>query len=158
MNKLILVLIVIAALGCTKKSPAENAKTFTLGDQKSLVEQATFLNGFWLSDIYFENIEKSKSIYINREYKTELFGFTLEKENLLSDTAYLNGFTSHQGGAGSAISFDPKFGKFVSYSARADEYSPFSGPFELSPLKSKLEFNFPESNKKFAYPNPSHYL
>jgi len=123
--------------------PFDN-KTFY---KEQLIKQAALLDGEWLHDNYLRNIEKTKSIYLNRNLDSLLFGFTLNKENLLSDTAYLFGYTEHEGGYGNPIIFDFQKNRFVSDSKRLMNNSGIpSVPFELKVINdSTVEMFFPES-------------
>jgi len=143
MNRLIIVFIIfVFTTGCNSQNNGTNSTIKSTDnnnfDKEQLIKQATLIDGEWLSDNYLRNVEKTKSIYLNREYNTRLFGFVLNKENLYSDTAYLNGFSEHEGGAGSPIIFDPKKNKFVNDLSRIKEFSGIPDSFEMTVIRDSI--------------------
>lgn len=156
MNRLFFVLIIfVFTIGCNSQNNSTNSTTKSNNnfDKEQLKKQVALLDGEWLSDNYLRNIEKTKSIYLNKEPNTKLFGFTLNKENLLSDSANLFGFVVHEGGYESPIIFDYKKNKFVYDSKRSKENSGIpSCPFELTVINdSIIEMFFPETKTTDTY-------
>lgn len=100
MNRVIILVAILISFGCGNSES---------GDKDSRKEfLADYLNGFWLSDNYLNAIEQSKSIYKSRNYYTRFFGFTMEKENLNSNTPMLSVFSKKMiqpicGGKGKCI-------------------------------------------------------
>lgn len=151
MNRLIIVLLILVfTTGCNSQNNEINSKTNSTDnnnfDKTQLIKQAALLDGEWLHDNYLRNIEKTKSIYLNRNLDSLLFGFTLNKENLLSDTAFLFGYTVHEGGYGNPIIFDFQKNKFVSDSKRLKDNSGIpSVPFELTVINDSIvDMFYPE--------------
>ncbi|MCF8298693.1 MAG: hypothetical protein K9J13_14185 [Saprospiraceae bacterium] len=153
-NKLVIVLIVLL-IGCNNPNSdtTTNIKTDSIPiNKEQLIEQSNLLDGFWLTNNYLLQIENSKSIYLSREYDTKLYGFILEKENLLSDSAWLHGFTEHEGGYSSLLIFDYKKNIFINDLKRKEDYSSFPESFELKITKNNLlEMYFPNSKTTDTY-------
>jgi hypothetical protein len=121
-------------------------------DDQYLIELSENLNGLWISDNYLKNIAKSKSIYSSRNYDTKILGFILDKRNLQTDSAYLNGFTDHEGGYGSPIKYDHQKRKFVNHTSKLTEFAAFPEAFELNFNSSKiLTMYFPKTKKSDDY-------
>lgn len=99
--KIVVLLLVILTIGCTK-----NRDTKSTVDNNAKVKLADQLDGYWLSESYLVDIEKSRSIFESGAYETKFWGFKLEKENLLSESPMINGFTEHEGGYGGSLKFD----------------------------------------------------
>ncbi len=56
------------------------------------------IHGHWMAKETLEAVEKTGSLYKNRELKTKYYGFILDKGNLMNTDPYLNGFTRTVGG------------------------------------------------------------
>ena len=137
-------LILILGVGCNQRT---DNSTVDNNSKKNLADR---LDGYWLSDSYLTNISNSRSIYTDRDYRTKFWGFTLNKENLMSDSAYINGFTIHEGGYGSGIKYDSIKNCFIKDLSMIDEYSFIKEPFKMTLLDSgHLELDF--GNKKEIY-------
>ncbi|MDJ1503853.1 hypothetical protein [Xanthocytophaga agilis] len=118
--------------------------------QKSAL--ADKLDGLWISESYLKNIETRQSIYKSREYDSKVLGFSLDKRTMLSDTAMLEGFTTHEGGYSSPIKYDTSKGKFVNNLEKLPQYAAFPDPFELNyDNGNMLEMFFPKTNKIDKY-------
>ncbi len=140
-------------------TPSETSTTTSSSEPVSVIDrhttqkytQAKALSGYWLSDSYTQAIEQSKSVYASREYTTKLFGFILSEPELRADTAYLNGFTEHEGGYGCRLRFDPATNQFASDTQTENSYFS-SSPFTLV-LKNPhtLHMNFTLSGKTDTY-------
>lgn len=121
-------------------------------DNKRIVDLSQSLHGLWISDNYLNNIEKNKSIFLSRKYDTKIQGFYLDKTTLQTDSAFLEGFTDHEGGYTSPIKYDNEKDKFVNDIARLPEYATFPDPFELNfDDKGKIKMYFPKTNKSDNY-------
>jgi len=95
-------------------------------------QAAAKLHGRWISDDYLQRVEKTKSPYAAREYQTRLFGLLLDSANLRKpDSAYMYGFTEHEGGYDSPLRFDVQEKCFVNDTTRLPQYASFSEPFTL---------------------------
>jgi hypothetical protein len=139
MNKILLIVVLIS-FGCTPDK-SDNKNT--------LDNESERLNGYWLSDNYLNTIEKTKSIYKSKEYNTKFWGFTLDKQNLLSDSAVLNGFTEHEGGYSCYLIYNTAKNAFVHNLSMAREYEYLKDiPFELHLIDSnKLELGMGEQKE-----------
>lgn len=121
-------------------------------DNKQIVELSQSIHGLWISESYLKNIEKYKSIFLSRDYDTKIQGFYLDKATLLTDTAFLNGFTDHEAGYNSPIVYDNKKCTFVNDMSRLSDYASFPDPFELNfDEKGKIEMYFPKTKKSDNY-------
>ena len=133
----------------TENSQNESKSNF---DNKQVIELAENLDGLWISDSYLKNIEAKKSIYLSRKYETKIQGFYLDKRTLLSDSAFLEGFTEHEGGYSSPIRYDNVKDKFINDLARLSKYATFSDSFELNyDGHGKLEMYFPKTQLSDKY-------
>lgn len=140
-NWFIIILIIAIAISCNNKGNTINTESKSIDsivNKEQLITQAKLLDGYWISNNYLSEIEKTKSIYLNRQYDSKLFGFTLDKKNLLSDTAYLNGFTDHEGGYGSPLIFDFKKNTFVNDLKRLEKSASLPDSFELQIINENL--------------------
>jgi hypothetical protein len=121
-------------------------------NQEKLRQLSERLNGFWLSHDYLITIENTKSVYKNREYATRLFGFTLNTENLMSDNPHLNGFTAHEGGYGTLLSYNPEKHLFENDMDKLAEFDYLKDPFEIQLKDTNLiEMVFLNNDKKEIY-------
>jgi len=121
-------------------------------DKQRIVELANSLDGLWISDNYLNSIEKSKSIFLSRKYDTKIQGFYLDKATLQTDSAFLEGFTNHEGGYSSPIRYDNEKDKFVNDTAKLSLNATFTEPFELNfDGKGKIEMYFPKTKKSDNY-------
>ncbi len=110
------------------------------------------LDGFWLSDEYFTTIEKSRSVYKNKECDTELFGFQLLEDNLMSDSAYLYGFTIHEGGYYSPLKYLENTNKFILDTEKDNFLPEINKSFEIRNIQeNSLELYFPVSERVDRY-------
>lgn len=121
-------------------------------DNKRILELSKSLHGLWISDNYLNDIVKNKSIYLSRKYDTKIQGFHLDKTALQTDSAFLEGFTDHEGGYSSPIKYDNEKDKFVNDMAKLSDYATFPNPFELNfDGKEKMEMYFPKTKKSDNY-------
>ncbi len=142
LRETVLVILILSA-GCNQRS---DISTIEINHRKNLADR---LGGYWISDDYLNNIKNSHSIYPNRDYITMVWGFKLETENLMSDSAYMNGFTIHEGGYNFSIKFDSAKNCFVHDNSIIEIYS-HNSPFTITLLDSGfLELDF--GNKKEVY-------
>ncbi len=115
-------------------------------------EQIELLSGLWMSDSYLQKVEKTKSVYANKSSEPKILGFLLKSENLKSDSAYIFGFTSHEGGYEIPICFNSSKSKFAYDPKRINQSSNFIDPFELNLIDSnKLEIKFLQNNHSEVY-------
>lgn len=130
----------------------EHVNNENFSDNQYLIELSENLHGLWISDNYLKNIANSKSIYSSRNYDTKILGFNLDKRNLQTDSAYLNGFTDHEGGYGSPIKYDHQKRKFVNHTSKLTEFAAFPEPFELNFNSSRiLTMHFSNTKKSDDY-------
>lgn len=157
MNRILIGTICFALLvSCNNgKTNTENDQTDVppiSTDNKKVIELAGKLHGEWISDNYLKNIETSKSVYLSREYDTKLLGFHLDKENLPTDSASLEGFLDHEGIGGSPIRYDERNDRFIQDMARISGYPHFPDPFELNYDGDKIiAMYFPKSKSTDKY-------
>ena len=143
----VLLFLLILSVGCDKNRDSNTANKVDNEVRTTIADQ---LDGYWLSDSYLVDVDSSRSIYDSRNYQTKFWGFRLEKENLMSDSATINGFTEHEGGYGGSIEFDSTKNTFVNDIDNADEFAFLKEPFELKLIDSDhLELDF--GNKKDRY-------
>lgn len=143
--KRVVLLLVILTIGCTK-----NRDTKSISDRDTKVTLADQLDGYWLSESYLVDVENSHSIFESSNYKTKFWGFILEKENLLSGSPTINGFTEHEGGYGGSLKFDSLKGTFTNDIDKTSEFSFLNEPTELKLIDSNhLELHF--GDKKDLY-------
>ena len=112
------------------------------------------LHGLWISDDYLQSVEKTKSPYGARDYSTRLLGLMLDSANLCKpDSAYLFGFTEHEGGYDSPLRFDAKEECFVNDTSRLTRYAAFREPFTLKlDAQNRLQMCcFPQLPKADVY-------
>lgn len=121
-------------VGCTN---SHDTKSVRAEDVKAIL--ADKLNGYWLSESYLVDIENSRSIFESRNYKTEFWGFRLDKEDLLSESPAVHGFSEHEGGYSFSLKFDSLKKTFI----KTGEFSYIKGPVELKLFDStNLELDF----------------
>lgn len=109
------------------------------------------MDGLWISDTYLSGIEKTRSIYSNKEYGTvnRLFGFTLYEDKLSTGMTELLGFTEHEGGIVYPLQYNEANKQFVYDPKRANE---LDGPIQLSLYPAKgglieITYTQPKSQK-----------
>lgn len=137
--KRVLLFLLIFSVGCVKNRDTEGSNKSKDDLKKNLAEQ---MDGYWLSDSYLADVDSSRSIYDSRKYRTKFWGFQLWKDNLLSDSATINGFTEHEGGYWSSLKFDSTKGIFINDGSEE--------PFEVRLIDSThLQLDF--GNKKDRY-------
>ncbi len=155
MNKLIiltLTLLLMNSCGETSENEIESEADVQNIDKSELIKEADYLDGFWLIDNYLSNIEKTKSIYHNRDYGTLLYGFVLQKDNLITDSPYLYGFTDHEGGYDAPLIFNYKKNKFENDLSRTKKFDSFQQPFVLMPVNDSLiDIVYTQTKQKEAY-------
>ncbi|MBT1703406.1 hypothetical protein [Chryseosolibacter indicus] len=138
-----LLILFILSISCTK--PKENINSTKVVDDSLKQSITNELDGYWLSDSYLVEVANSRSIYLSRNYTTRLWGFRLEKANLLSNSPMLIGFTEHEGGYDIPIRFDPISNFFI-----ANDFSYIREPFRLVQVDTNhLALDF--DNKKEVY-------
>ncbi len=144
------------AISCNPKDE-NNTKTENQADEKhvfstasDLGELSKKLDGYWLTDDYLLNIEKSKSIYNNREYTTSLFGFILKKEELMKDISYLHGFTHHEGGYEAPLRYNIQKKCFENNLNKTEAHTFLKNPFELILTDSNLlDLSFKNKQERY---------
>ena len=100
-----------------------NSFLYSQSNNKS--ELTNKMHGYWLGEEYLKRIETTKSVFLNREYRTKIWGLTLDSTNLLSNSPYLNGFHVHEGGYGGYLFYDQHSNLFKSDSSKNEEFSAF---------------------------------
>jgi hypothetical protein len=131
MNK-VLGVVLLLLFGCNQNRP-ENK----LEDKMAIDRESMRLEGVWLSDYYLSSIEVSRSVYESRKYNAKFWGFVLDKNNLMSDSAALNGFTEHEGGYFCYLNYDTGKNVFEHDLNKDTEFSYLKGvPFELGLVDS----------------------
>ncbi|MDX2190210.1 MAG: hypothetical protein SFY32_10120 [Bacteroidota bacterium] len=150
-------LILIFIISCNKQEDNKNieitVKQNTEEIKIAIKNRADSLNGYWLSDIYLQKIVQTKSIYQNREYSTLFYAIRLDKNNLLTDSAYLASHDTHEGGFGTFLRFDTTKFCFTNNISKNFEYSSTGKiPYYLDPLnESILELKYFDKDKVERY-------
>lgn len=149
----LLLMLILASCEHERTTTVNNkVESITSLDNEHFIALTDSLHGLWISDSYLTNIEANKSIFTSRKYEYIIRGFDLDKHTLQTDTAYLVGFTDHEGGISSPIRYDKNKGLFVVDSTRLSEYSSLPDPFELSYLgNNMLKMYFPNTNTAHRY-------
>lgn len=143
-----LLILFICCFACSKQDGPKTNEIKHNNFKKLLAEK---LEGLWLSESYLEDIAKSHSIYESRKYTTSLWGFQLEKENLLSESPSINGFTEHEGGYGAAIEFDSVKNTFIHSHFEDNNSSWLQGSFTMTLVDpTRLEFDFGDKNEVYT--------
>ncbi|UII22599.1 hypothetical protein [Fulvivirga ligni] len=122
------------------KSPDNNLLTDSI---------AELYSGFWLNEDFLQQVEQNKSIYRSTEFQGVLFGFTLDKKDLLTGKAGINGFTVHEGGLGAPIAWHDKLHCFTT-SGEVDEQSSLPKAMDLILSETnQIEFQFETGDSYF---------
>jgi hypothetical protein len=152
MKKITQIALVAILISCGKNpteptnSTTQNAST----PETPLAAAAEQMAGTWVDDNFLENIKKTKSVYPNRESKTKVLFFTLDKNELLKGAALLKGFTAQEGGYDVQIKFDEAKKEFAKDEMIKVYNADFTESFELKMNGSnKLEMVLP--NKTDVY-------
>ncbi len=107
------------------------------------IDLATQMQGKWVSDDYLSKIARSKSIYAHRKYTTQLLGFDLYKENLLSNEPYMAGFTEVEGGYRNYLLFDRNKTCFLNDLNKHNVFPSIPKTFDLLLNGENIEMHFP---------------
>ena len=144
----------------TNKDSLQKTEIYTEIDSKNsndtLINELNFeaklIYGEYVSKIYLENIEKTKSVFNSKKYDNQsLFGFVLDYETLTSKNPFLKGFTVHEGGYDKPLKYDPIKNKFIYNLSKINEYESNQDFFEITKMQNNLEFFFPLKNKRELY-------
>ncbi len=145
MRSVLFVLGIVLAVGCG----GQNTKNQI---SESVDKQSELLVGSWMSDMYLQKIEETRSVYANKDSEPKILGLLFKEENLKSDNALLYGFTSHEGGIEIPIHLNPSGDKFLYDEERANKSSNFNNPFELNLIgNNKLEVKFFQNQRTEIY-------
>jgi hypothetical protein len=146
---LFLSLLLISCNNISKKWKNDLAEN---NGNNKISELAERLNGIWISESYLDEIEMSKSIYLSRNYKTQIIGFRLDEANLVTDSAILGGFTDHEGGYTSPLKYDSIKNEFINDLSKISDYATFPNPFDLHFDGNKhIGMYFPDSKRTDVY-------
>jgi hypothetical protein len=141
------IILLILIVSCTRNSTDDKKINQGLTSKEVIAEK---LDGYWLSESYLLDISRSHSIYHSREYKTKFWGFVLDRKNLMTDSASINGFTPHEAGYSCFITFDSVKNGFVNDLSKSDQYSFVEEAFSLTLLDNEhLQLDF--QGKKDVY-------
>ncbi|GGB70851.1 hypothetical protein GCM10007424_08560 [Flavobacterium suaedae] len=131
----------------TIKKEATNSKLNKLAKQ---------LSGLWINSSYLDSIKVSKSISKSRNYYSDILGFYLYEENLLSEKSSIWGFTENEGGYTYPIKYNTDTNNFIFDVSRKNEY-PEEMDFSMYLKKDKLEIMYTiPKRKKILYTRISH--
>lgn len=134
MSKRAAIILLMLCAGCTSKT-TDKEITASVEARKAIAEK---LHGYWLSNSYLEKISSTKSIYESREYSTRFWGFTLDKHNLMTDSATIDGFMEHEGGYTCSITFDSTKNCFINNLKDPTGHSFVEEPFTMTVLDNGL--------------------
>ena len=113
---------------------------------------ADSLGGTWMPEEYLMAVEHGKSVWGARDVTFSFFVFWLSKQNLLSDSAAINGATEHEGGYTADLKFDSASGRFINDLSKPVMYRYIDEPFEIRLISSNLlEIYFINSNSREVY-------
>jgi len=136
MKNLLAVLLtcLLALISCKNEKNAGEATVDTETSAENdtpLQKLAADLDGFWISDSYLSDIERTKSVYQSREYSKVggLLGFSIYKDSLVTGTSRLLGFSGHEGGLYRPIKYNAAENRFDYDATRAGE---FGDPIDFS--------------------------
>lgn len=115
-----------------------------------LPAEADSLSGEWIRTGYLDRIAGLNSIWAAGGPGEGMLGFLLDKEELLTGTAELNGFDTHEGGYTCRIRWKETIGAFVC-DTNAHEVVAFSDYFELQRKGRLLEMVFPKKGTADRY-------
>jgi hypothetical protein len=119
-------------------------------DSALIAAEAAALKGLWLSDGYLKNVEHNKSIYASRDFKSLVFGFSIESDSLAANKLFFNGFSTNEGGYDGVLAFHEGKNKFVHLST-GEKHEIIKQSFEVKALdKNTLQLNLP-TGKAEAY-------
>jgi hypothetical protein len=146
MRILLLALGIVLTSGCGGQNvKTENENQISGKPNK----QSELLIGLWMSDMFLNKIEATKSVYINKSSEPKILGFMVKGENLKSNSATIYMFTSHEGGIEIPIYFNNSINKFVYDEKRSVQSSNFNESFELNLIdNNKLEVKFRNNHKE----------
>lgn len=154
MNKIFSPLLLLLLVSCSHRQQQNNESDslHEMSDNKSLSELSKKIDGEWYGEKYLKNIEKTKSIFASRKYHTMVFGFILDKKNLISDFPKLLGFQDHEGGYDANLKYDKEKNCFINDLSKNSEFDAFPKPFELKLVKNgHLIMYFPENKNVDNY-------
>lgn len=127
-------------------------KLVTINNAELKKLTADSLSGTWMPEEYLMAVEHVKSIWGARDVTFSFFVFWLDKENLLSDSAAINGATEHEGGYTADLKFDSATGKFINDLDVQVPYRYIDEPFEIRLISTNLlEIYFINSNSRELY-------
>ncbi|MCZ8353594.1 MAG: hypothetical protein O9340_02590 [Cyclobacteriaceae bacterium] len=136
-------LVVFLTLACD----GQNLKSKNLKSSKFQTDSVT---GIWISEVYLDEITKSKSIFEKRNLEPGMLGFEIKRSDLESKDLTLYGFTSHEGGIDIAINFNTKNNKFTFDNTASIKL--FNEPVEVNFInKQKLNLFFLNSKNLITY-------
>ncbi len=127
----------ISFLACQSDSQEKTPETKTSTDiensfpKEKLDKLSNTFSGYWLSEPYLKNIERTKSIYDNRDYPTSLFGFILKKDELEQNKGILHGFSDHEGGFEAPLSYNPDKNIFENKLNTGEGFNYFKNPLTI---------------------------
>jgi len=120
-----------------KPTSAENEITAPDTKEYRQEEEASKMDGTYLSDTYLSNIQKRHSIYAAKDTESYIFGFTLHKDSLITKTPLLEGFSNHEGGINANLKFNPEKSRFENDLSRNGEFDYFTKPFVINFTEGK---------------------
>lgn len=148
MKKILCALVIACACllhSCTNKPVAVNTAVLKMLTADSL-------SGTWMPEEYLMAVEHGKSVWGARDVTFSFFVFWLSKQNLLSDSAAINGATEHEGGYTADLKFDSASCRFINDLSKPVTYRYIDEPFEMRLISSNLlEIYFINSNSRELY-------
>ncbi|WP_027380317.1 hypothetical protein [Chryseobacterium daeguense] len=135
----IALIAILISCGKDKIEPANSTSTTQSEStpETPVATSAEEVSGTWVADNFLEGIKKTKSVYQNRDSKTKVLFFTLDKNELLNSVGMLKGFTAHEGGYDVQIKFDESKKAFAKDERIKVNNADFEESFELKMNGSK---------------------
>lgn len=104
---------------------------------------AANLDGKWVSEDYLQKIARSKSIFAHKKYSTQLLGFDLNRDLLMSGDPYMAGFTEVEGGYRNYLNFDRNKTCYMNDLNKPNKFPSIPKSFDLSYNEGYAELAFP---------------
>ncbi|KOS06308.1 hypothetical protein AM493_09885 [Flavobacterium akiainvivens] len=120
MKYLIVLLLSVSLASCKKDTASATSTTDTITQENKTVDSVALLKqfgGLWISDSYLTAIEKTKSVYANREYTSAVLGFEFNKQ-----LNHVWGFSEHEGGTSWPVTYNPATNRYTYDITRKEDY------------------------------------
>ena len=137
-------LLLVITWGCNNSSNTTTKGQNISVDSVKLEQIAGGMEGYWITQAHLEAVERTKSIYANKDLTTMFYGFVFDKYNLMDTQPYLNGFTRSRGGYTAYLKFNPTRNQF--------DNAPGTDDMEFNLIDDQhLQIHLPNLNRTDAY-------